>query len=261
MNITSFRIFLLICFFAVTTGAAVAQSQEWEENAQFGVEIAGALDLSAQIFQPMNYKPQMILISQKLSAPVLIDLSKKRVIIMKRSAVTIDAGFLKSNGSLAGKDAGSYTVKGGVTTFKVEGKTVTVTVRQTLVGEVAREIILAHSPDYVLRMKKYTPKKNAISFLKSYRKKTDLVVMFASWCSTCKVVLPRILRVLGDANNPQFTVRFIGIAMGGNEPAEELERYGHDYPALIVYQNGKEVDRIIGDPPGAIEDAFVNILK
>lgn len=261
MKTTFPTISFLIILFTLTAHLAMAQSQEWEENAQFGVEIGGAPDLSAQVFQPMSYQRYMILASDKFSAPLLLDLSKKRVRTLKSSAVKIEGSFLKSTGIPAGKDAGGYTVKGGLTTFKVQGKTVAITIRQTLVGEVAPEIILAHSPDYVLRKKAYTPKAKAISYLGSYKKKTDIVVMFATWCSTCKVVLPRIMRVLGDANNPHFTIRYIGIAMGGNEPAEELERYGHDYPALIVYQNGKEVDRIVGDPPGAIEDAFVNILK
>jgi thiol-disulfide isomerase/thioredoxin len=261
MNTTSSIISFLIAFLIISASHATAQSQDWEENAQFGVETGGVPDLSAQVFQPMNYQRYMILISDQFKAPVLLDLTKKRAVTLKSSTVKIDGSFLKTNGIPKGKDAGGYTVKGGVTTFKVMGKAVSLTIRQTLVGEVAPEIILAHSPDYVLRMKAYTPKTKAISFLNSYKKKTDIVVMFATWCSSCKVVLPRIMRVLGDANNPKFSVRYIGIAMGGSEPAAELERYGHDYPALIVYQNGKEVDRIIGDPPGAIEDAFVNILK
>ncbi|MBE0643069.1 MAG: thioredoxin family protein [Bacteroidetes bacterium] len=261
MNTTVSSIVIFVCLFLTASGVSIANSQEWEENAQFGVEIAGALDLSAQVFQPTNYQPFMILTSEKLAAPVLLDLSKKRVYMLKSSTLKKDGGFLKTSGVPKGSDAGTYAVKGGVTTFKVKGKTVSMVIRQTLVGEVAREIILAHSPDYEMRMKAYKPKQKAIAFLKSYKKKTEVIVMFATWCSTCKIVLPSVLRTFGDGANPQISVRYIGIAMGGSEPAEELERYGHDYPAVIVYQNGKEIDRIIGDPPGAMEDAIVNILK
>jgi thiol-disulfide isomerase/thioredoxin len=85
--------------------------------------------------------------------------------------------------------------------------------------------------------------------------------MFATWCSTCKLVLPKVLRVFDDAGNNKFQLRYIGIAMGGGEPQAELERYGHDYPAVILIQNGKELDRIVGEPTVPIEDRIVNILR
>lgn len=262
MNTFLSVIFLFSSLIVVVDARVSAKSQDWEENAQFGVEVAGALDISAQVFQPTNYQPFMILTSEKLPSPVLLDLSGKLVYTLERSALKrTESGFLTTNGIPKGKYAGAYALKGGVTSFKVKGKKVAMLLRQTLVGEVNREIILAHSPDYALRMKHYKPKKSAISFLKAYGKKTEIVVMFATWCSTCKIVLPKVLRVLADAQNANISTRYIGIAMGGNEPAQELERYGHDYPAVIVYQHGKEIDRIIGDPPGAIEDALVNILK
>lgn len=257
-----FRLFLLFLFIAAGSAPPLsADSLEWEENAQFGVEIGGKTDVSAQVFQPTNYQPYMILVSKMLKTPVLVDLAKKRVFTLATSVVDIDGGFLKTRGIPKGKEAGGYALSGAKTTFKVQGKTISLVMRQTLVGEVDRAVLLAHSPDYVLRMKAYKPKKKAISFLSSYRKKTEIVVMFATWCSTCKTVVPKMMRILDDAKNPAFSVRYIGIAMGGNEPAAELERYGHDYPALIVMQNGKEVDRIIADPPGAYEDALVGILK
>lgn len=238
-----------------------ADSLEWEENAQFGVEVAGKTDISAQVFQPTNYQPYMILVSKKLKAPVLVDLGRKRVLTINASMVSIDGSFLKTRGIPAGKDAGSYALNGAKTTFKVQGKTISLIMRQTLVGEVDANVLLAHSPDYVLRMKEYKPKKKALAHLSSYKKKTEFVVMFATWCSTCKFVVPKFMRIINDAKNPAFTARYIGIAMGGGEPAAELERYGHDYPAVIVFQNGREVDRIIADPPGAYEDALARILK
>ena len=252
-------------FFAlmITLAAVPLQSNnlDWEENAQFGVAIAGKTDLTAQVFQPTNYQPFMILTSKQLPAPVLVDLAKKKVYTLKASTVDIDGSFLKTSGIPKGRPAGSYSLKGATTSFTVQGKRIELVLRQTIVGNVDRDIILAHTPEYELRMKRYTPRKAAIAQLASYKKKTEFVMMFATWCSTCKDVLPKVLRIFGDAKNPAFSVRYIGIAMGGSEPAMELERYGHDYPALIVFQDGKEVDRIIADPPGAYEDAILKILK
>jgi thiol-disulfide isomerase/thioredoxin len=255
-------ILFLFPVFIALADVMTAKSQDWEENAQFGVEVAGAIDISAQVFRPTNNQPFMILTSEKLSSPVLVDLANKRVFSLPSSAVQhVEGGFLKTSGIPEGKDVGGYAVKGGTTTFKVHGKPVSMRIRQTLVGDTPPEMILAHSPDYRLRMQAYTPKKRSIDALKSYTKDTEVVVLFATWCSTCKHLVPKVMRVFNDVNNSRFKVRYIGIAMGGNEPASALARHGHDYPAVILYQRGKEIDRIIGDPPGALEDILVGILK
>ncbi|MBR9977584.1 MAG: thioredoxin family protein [Bacteroidetes bacterium] len=255
-------LYFLLLLFPGLMSVTTAKSQDWEENAQFGVEIGGAIDVTAQVFRPTNNQPFMILTSEKLTSPVLVDLAKKRVFALKASAVEIEeGGFLKTNGIPGGKDVGSYVLQGGSTTFKVQGKSVTMILRQTLVGDVSQEMILAHSPDYRLRMRDYTPKKSAINVLKSYARDTEVVVMFATWCATCKLLVPKVMRVFNEANNSRFKVHYIGIAMGGNEPASALARHGHDYPAVILYQRGKEVDRIIGDPPGALENLLVDILE
>jgi len=237
------------------------QPMQWEENPQIGVEINGKIDISSQVFQPTSYRPYMILTSAALPVPVLIDLTKRSVSRLKGSDVTVNEYFAHTNGIPNGRASGNYTMKDGASTFKVAGKTVSITVRQTLVGEVSASMILAHSPDYRIRKNNYRPKRQAMDFLKSYRQKTDVIVVFATWCATCKELLPKVMRIFDDAANPAFTMKYIGIAMGGNEPRTAIEKYGHDYPAVIFYRNGREIDRIIADPPGALEDLIVTILK
>jgi len=252
---------LFLALFLATALSAGQGSLDWEENAQFGVEISGNIDITAQVFQPTNYQPFLILTSEKLKSPLLIDLGKKKVYRLHGSDVKVDGSFLATTGIPRGKAVGKYAMRGGASSFRVDGKKVSMTVRQTLVGDADPALILAHSPDYAVRKDAYKPKQKSIRFLKKYGKSTEVVVMFATWCSTCKLVLPKVLRVFEDAGNSKFSVRYIGIAMGGGEPHAELERYGHDYPAVILLQNGRELDRIVGDPPGPIEDRIVNILR
>lgn len=254
-------IFTLLLIPALTVVNAGQGPLDWEENAQFGVEISGKIDITARVFRPTGYQPFLILTSEKLKSPVLIDLGKKKVFRLKGKDLSEDGSFIKTTGVPKGKSVGTYAMKGGASTFRIDGKNVALTVRQTLVGEASPSIILAHSPDYRVRMDAYKPNASSIRFLHSYSKPTKVVVMFATWCSTCKVVLPTVLRVFEDADNPKFDITYYGIAQGGGEPREALERYGHDYPAVILIQNGKELDRIIGEPPVPIEDLIVKILR
>jgi len=239
-----------------------AQTMNWEESPQFELDLNGKLDVMAKVYQPTSSKPYLIVLSKMFSSPLLIELSSKSVKVLSSSNIKPGAEYyLTTAGLPSGKGVATYKMKDGVSTFSYDKKTVAIRIKESLVGEVSEAIILAHSPIYGMLRDKYTPKKSAISFLKNYRTKTDIVVMFATWCPTCKVVIPRFLRIVKDAHNHNFSVRFIGIAMGGNEPAAELAKYGHDYPCLILYQNGKEKGRVIGDPPAALEDAIVTYLK
>lgn len=247
--------------FLVSISTAVQAGLDWEEKAEFGVEIAGRIDITAQVFQPTNYQPFLILTSDHLKSPVLIDLAKKRVYSIKKKDIRLDGEFLHTSGIPKGKSVAKYAMKGGASTFKVHGKKVALTIRQTLVGEVNPGIILAHSPDYALRMEQYKPNGKSMQTIKTCKQKTEIVVMFATWCSTCKVVLPQVLRVFEDAANPNLHIRYFGIAQGGSEPREALERYGHDYPAVILLRNGKELDRIIGPTPYPIENAIAKTLR
>jgi thiol-disulfide isomerase/thioredoxin len=256
------NVFALIAACSLGFAPLAAQPiMDWEENPQITVEINGKIDLSALVFQPVSYRPLMLLTSKELKEPVLIDLGQKQVSTLKTGDVTVEHGFAKTKGIPTGSLSGSYTMKGQSSVFKVGGKSVGITVRQTLVGDVTPAMILAYNPEYGMRKKAYKPKQATIKKLKAYDKKTDVVVMFATWCNTCKLSLPKTMRIFGDAANKNFSVRYIGIAMGGNEPREAIAKYGHDYPAVIFLQNGKEIQRVIGDPPGAMEDLFITILK
>ncbi len=257
------KYFFLILFFPLMTALAQAGGTDmnWEESAQFGVRINGKLDISSRVYQPTDYRPLIILRSEKLKTPLLLDLGKKSVLKIKAVDLKEQDSFLFTKGIPSGKKTGSYKLVSGETTFRIDGKKITIRIRPTLVGKVTEEVILAHSPDYAIRKNAYKPKKKSINALRKYKKKTQIVVLFATWCSTCKDVLPPVLRVLEDAGNRKFSLKMYGISMGGNEPRAALKRYGHDYPVVIFLQNGKELDRIIGEPVVPMEDAFLNILK
>jgi len=241
--------------------SAFADSQiTWDEEPQFRVDIDGKLDVSAKIYRPSGNKPYLLLKSEKFKSILLINLSDKSVSEVTESIPARDEYALESKSVPKSKPAGSYSVKSGVTAFKYRGKIVNIKVKETLVGLVTEAIILAHSPEYAVLRDRYKTNAKNIATIKKYSKPVEVVVMFANWCSTCKQPLPKFMKVMRTAQNKNFTIKYIGIAMGGNEPREELDKYGHDYPAFIFYSNGKEIGRIIGDTPGAFERSVADLL-
>jgi len=256
------RLVLLALGLILMSGSVFSKSLRWDEAPQFVIKVNGKTDISARAFQPEGSKPFMILESKQFKSPLLIDLGKKKVFRLKSSDLKPDGDYaLVTKGIPTGSILGEYIFSKGASRFKYSGKSVSIRFKQSLVGKVSKAIILAHSPEYVMLRDSYKAKKSVIRALKKYRKKTHIVVLFATWCPTCKVVLPQFFRIMKDAGNSAFSYEYFGIAMGGSEPFHVLEKYGHDSPSIIFYQNGKEIGRIIGEPPGKLEDSILSYLK
>jgi thiol-disulfide isomerase/thioredoxin len=240
----------------------LCQKMEWEEAPQYEVGINGAAQYATRVFQPMNNKPYLLVIPEKSKTILFIELGAKKISeIVATDVQSMTEFIIATKGLPAGKPVAQYAIKGGVTTFGYAGKTYTIRVRESLVGDVTEGMLLAHSPVYKIIRDAYKPKKAHVDVLKAYMQKTELVVLFATWCPTCKRVIPHLLRLLKDAANPHFAVRFIGIAMGGQEPRAELEKFGYEYPDIIVFQGGKERGRITGEPNKSLEETLVALLK
>jgi thiol-disulfide isomerase/thioredoxin len=78
--------------------------------------------------------------------------------------------------------------------------------------------------------------------------KTILVKRFtAPWCGPCRTVKP-IMEAL-EKEFPQVTFQTIDIDV---TPEEELIPYGvRSIPAVLIFENGEEVTRIVGSLPKA----------
>ncbi|NOY05129.1 MAG: thioredoxin family protein [Chlorobi bacterium] len=234
----------------------------WTEAPQFELLVNGKTDLTARIYQPQQYKPLMLIVSREFKSPILLDLKARTYGEVKMAPVSSSEDIsITLPDIIKAANPKPYTVTKGVTAFTLAGKSVKIKYKESLVGEVSLGILLAHSPVYKLLRDKYKPNPNDIKKLKQLKKKTDVVCLFATWCPTCKLTVPRFLKIMQLVNKGTYNIRYIGIAMGGSEPAHFLEKYGHDYPAFIFFRNGKEIGRITGNPVRSLEREMYEILK
>ena len=72
-------------------------------------------------------------------------------------------------------------------------------------------------------------------------KGTSLVDFYADWCRSCKTVAPIVDRIADERQD--VTVGKVNV----EESPELATRFGiRSIPTLIVFKDGKEVDRMIG---------------
>lgn len=99
----------------------------------------------------------------------------------------------------------------------------------------------------------------ADSFQKEIKASTPIIVDFwASWCGPCKMMAPVFAELSKEYAGK---LRFAKISTEDfPEPAEENAVSG--IPCLIVFKDGKEVDRIVGfAPKPLLKQKIETVLK
>jgi thioredoxin 1 len=77
-----------------------------------------------------------------------------------------------------------------------------------------------------------------------------LVDFWAPWCGPCRGIAP-VVDKIAEENKGKLKV----VKVNTDENPELPDKYGiMSIPTLILFKNGKEVNRVIGFNPGLIEE-------
>lgn len=130
-----------------------------------------------------------------------------------------------------------------------------------LTGELGFEE-LRQQPGYEDNFAAYQPDAGLVSALQRVATPTELVVIVGTWCTDCHRETPRLAKVLDEANNPNITIRYIGVDrsrtdLEGLAMAYDFERI----PTIIVHQGGEEIGRIVETPEVSLEYDLLRILR
>ena len=83
---------------------------------------------------------------------------------------------------------------------------------------------------------------NDQNFSNTIKKGTILVDFWAAWCMPCKMMVP-VLNELAEESDGRFTVGKLNV----DEARKTASHFGiRSIPTMIIFRNGKEVDRIVG---------------
>jgi thiol-disulfide isomerase/thioredoxin len=107
----------------------------------------------------------------------------------------------------------------------------------------------------------YKPAEKYIEKLKEKINNVDIMIVFGSWCSDSKIQVGRFYKVLDEAGFKERQLKVIGVnrdknALSVNIMDKDIERV----PTFIVYQNGKELGRIIETPKKTLEKDLSKIV-
>ncbi len=129
------------------------------------------------------------------------------------------------------------------------GHTLLISPHQGPVGELETDQLYETAPSWRRRADAYEPDAQAVAALAAHDGPVDVTIAFGTWCGDSRNYVPKLLRAIEAADNPDLQLELVGIGRGFGEPAEHVfGRHLTNVPTVIVSQNGAEIGRIVETP-------------
>ncbi len=108
----------------------------------------------------------------------------------------------------------------------------------------------------------YTPSIPVLAKLRSQTEDVQVLVFFGSWCSACKQMVPRIMKVDEQLDGSKVQIDYYGLPQGRAFSADtKASAMGiKSVPTGVVFLNGREIGRINGNGWKIPELAINNVL-
>ena len=244
---------------------AAAQSITCRPNYDFAVEVEGSYPEGARFYQS-DSRGKFFIDVPACTTGLLMDLAAKKIQAVPRDQVKpTNGGVEVPDGAANGAPAYAFSIDGPIIQFEAEAKKVRILpclMRPPIVGPVEMGALVADRPEYREGMKAYSPDPSAMARISKYAKKVQIDAFFATWCSHCKDHMPKFLRVVSDAKNPNIKVNLYGVPKGFSQAAGPWQgRNINSIPTIIVKIDGKEITRMGAQPGATPEIELAGILQ
>lgn len=148
-------------------------------------------------------------------------------------------------GSFVWPDATSYLVRAG-------DRTILVAAHQSKAGPMTLDELWTTVPVWKSIADAYEPDAAAVEELRAIQEPTAIQIVMATWCGDSKKHVPRLLKSIERANNPNVTVEIMGVGPDFESPMDFIQRESiTNVPTVIVRRSGAEIGRYIETPATA----------
>jgi thiol-disulfide isomerase/thioredoxin len=107
----------------------------------------------------------------------------------------------------------------------------------------------------------YQPAAAAINTLQQVAQPHEIVLFHGAWCADCQREVPRFMRILELADNPQLQLVEYEVNPQKQDVMGKFQEYGiESVPTFIVMSNGKELGRITEKPEQSLEEDLAAIV-
>jgi thiol-disulfide isomerase/thioredoxin len=131
-----------------------------------------------------------------------------------------------------------------------------------MLGTITREEILENFPEWGELAAAYNPHPVSIEKLKFVDRLIQVEIFLGTWCPDSKVHVSAYFKILDMTANPNIRSAYIGIP---RDRASRKEYIPEDknvirLPTFIIYEDGREIGRIIETPQKSVEEDLLDII-
>jgi hypothetical protein len=249
---------LVLALFSVLT--ANPAPREWRDGIR-DVYIDGKLVRNAQTLSTSSPRLVAVVCGEEV---LLLDPEKQSVARAAKSAFDFAPDRTKAtSGELPQEPAGTLVKSGTTYLASVDGKTILVAPHQSKAGSMTIDELWETAPVWRAIADHYQPDGALIERLRKIDQPVTLEVVLATWCGDSRQHVPRLLKSIATAANPNISVELIGIDADFLQPMDVIAgRNITNVPTVIVKNGGREVGRMIETPAGAtVEDDVCDIVN
>lgn len=128
-------------------------------------------------------------------------------------------------------------------------------------GIISKEALLAQYPPFAAEYSRYQPDAAEVQQIQNLQG-LQLVVLFGTWCHDSEREVPRLLKLLQQANVATDNLQLQAVNRQKQHPQQLHSYYNLKYtPTIIVLQNGKELGRIIERPQQSLAGDLAKIAE
>lgn len=246
-----------VALVALLSILASTPAREWRDSIR-DVYIDGKLVRTAQTLTTSSPRMIAVMCGEEV---LLLDPEKQTVARAPRSAFELspDRTVAKTTPEVSAEPAGTL-VKTGTTLL---AGNVLVAQHQSKGGPMTVEELWETAPVWRAIADVYQPDDAIVERLRAIDRPVTLDVVLATWCGDSRQHVPRLLKAVSAAANPNITVALIGIDSEFHVPMDVIAgRNITNVPTIILRDGEKELGRVVETPAAAtVEEDVCDIAS
>jgi len=126
-------------------------------------------------------------------------------------------------------------------------------------GSITTHELLAEHSGFSDSYQRYQPDQTQLSILQAIDTPLTIISLFGTWCHDSEREVPRLIKLLQQANNPKITLALISV----NHQKQADEKYRLKYtPTFVVFdQAGIEIGRIVERPTDTLAADIMSFIE
>ncbi len=234
----------------------------FSRTGHYQLRINDTIVADAKLFLPPAGLPRLLVVAPGLPQAYLVTAGERSVVPVDlarvREAETPDDVLLAP--SAAAPASGGLTIDGTRLRFLAGTVRAVVEPRDDLVGEKTADELLEFMPEYRRHAAAYEPRRGDLRLLSTLTEPAEIKVFFGTWCPHCEKLVPRLIRVAKDAQNPRIAIKFYGLPRKIEDDPLARQLKITAVPTGLVHRGGEFVGLMTGEKLEHPEQALAALL-